>query len=109
MRNYVCHLPVVNPPDVLYHGTYSIISHQILEQGLSSNIPCDVHLTADLSIAQRFATRRACSTNSKAVVYKIDAKRMLQDGFIFYRQFLSTFIVDIVPPQYVSQLENITC
>ena len=85
------------PPDVLYHGTPESSIAAILESGLDKRARHAVHLSPDVETATRVGSRRG-----KAVVLQIDAKAMDGDGHEFTRSENGVWLVEIVPPKYLS-------
>ena len=99
-----CYLKQVTPPDVLYHGTSDFCSDNINQNGLISEIDYNVHSTSDYTLAEKFAHRGAIRYGCEPLVYKIDCKHMIEDGFIFYQHpgILNAYITDIVPAKYLT-------
>lgn len=88
------------PPDVLYHGTVAKFLAAILETGLQKMARHHVHLSPDVETARKVGMRRG-----KPVVLSIDACRMAGAGFEFFLSANGVWLVDRVPPEYLSQLE----
>jgi putative RNA 2'-phosphotransferase len=85
------------PPAVLYHGTIASAVDAIMREGLSRMHRHHVHLSGDLETAKKVGGRRG-----KPVVLKVDAARMRSDGHVFYRSANGVWLVDVVPPEYLS-------
>jgi putative RNA 2'-phosphotransferase len=94
-------LPVQTPPAVLYHGTHSKVVDTILTTGLQKMSRHHVHLTTDLESAQRVGARRG-----KSCILAIDAQSMDRDGYQFYCTENNVWLVDNIPPKYLSFLES---
>jgi putative RNA 2'-phosphotransferase len=90
-------LEVATPPDLLYHGTYRDAVAPILATGLQKMSRHHVHLSADRQTAERVGSRRG-----QSYIFNIDAAAMVADGFQFYRSANHVWLVDAVPPQYLS-------
>lgn len=89
-------LPVVTPPDVLFHGTASRFSEAILLSGLERRARHHVHLTQDrqtaVSVGQRYGA---------PVVLRIDAGRMAALGHEFRCSANGVWLVDGVPAEFI--------
>ena len=90
-------LPSVVPPDVLYHGTPTRNLDSIRATGLDRRQRQHVHLSADVATAERVGSRRG-----ECVVLVIDAARMHADGHEFRVSTNGVWLVDAVPPEYLS-------
>lgn len=93
-----------SPPDVLYHGTASRFLDSILSVGLSKMNRHHVHLTENTHSAISVGSRYG-----KAVLLAIDAKSMYQQGCTFYKSSNDVWLVDAVPPMFISISECVTC
>jgi putative RNA 2'-phosphotransferase len=89
-------LPVVTPPDVLYHGTATRFLDSILATGLDKRQRHHVHLTDSLTTASAVGQRYG-----KLVLLAVDAGRMCADGHVFHRSDNGVWLTDAVPPQYL--------
>ncbi|MGV3615216.1 MAG: RNA 2'-phosphotransferase [Fimbriimonas sp.] len=87
------------PPAVLYHGTPDTAVEAILADGLQKMSRHAVHLSADISTATIVGRRRG-----KATILRIDAAKMSQDGFTFYRSENGVWLVEAVPPIYLRRI-----
>ena len=90
-------LSPVKPPNILYHGTYTQALTAIFNEGLCKMNRHHVHLSADVATAIKVGQRRG-----KPVVLKIDARRMTEAGFLFYLSDNQVWLVDIVPPEFIT-------
>ncbi|WP_373544257.1 RNA 2'-phosphotransferase [Chamaesiphon sp.] len=95
-------LPVQTPPETLYHGTHVQAIAAILVIGLQKMSRHHAHLTTDLNMAFKVGGRRG-----KSVVLVIDTIAMIADGYHFYRTENDVWLVDEVPPQYLTQLDRV--
>ncbi len=85
------------PPDVLLHGTGAQNRDSILEQGLHKGRRHHVHLSRDLETALKVGAR-----HGKPLIFRVDALKMNADGFEFFRSDNGVWLVEEVPPQYLS-------
>ena len=85
------------PPDVLYHGTPEKFVEAILRDGLKKMQRHHVHLSPTRETATKVGERRG-----KPVILCIDAKHMHSDGITFYLTPNKVWLVDEVPPKYLS-------
>ena len=87
------------PPDELFHGTVDRFLASILAEGLRPGERHAVHLSADRATAERVGARRG-----RAVVLRVDAAAMVRDGVGFTRSDNGVWLVDAVPPRYLTRL-----
>jgi putative RNA 2'-phosphotransferase len=85
------------PPPVLYHGTATRFVEAILAEGLKSRSRQQVHLSLDEVTAHRVGQR-----HGKPVILKVDAARMHMQGFKFYVADNGVWLIDEVPPEFLS-------
>lgn len=85
------------PPDLLYHGTHPQVVNTILKEGLQKMSRHHVHLSVDILTAKKVGQRRG-----KPVILEINAKKMSEDGFTFYCSDNNVWLVDYIPPQYLT-------
>ncbi|MFI6820429.1 RNA 2'-phosphotransferase [Micromonospora sp. NPDC050187] len=86
------------PPDLLYHGTSQGALDSIMATGLHRGDRHHVHLSADVPTARRVGARRG----GAVVVLTVDAAAMTGDGHLFYRSANGVWLVDAVPPAYLT-------
>ena len=86
------------PPDLLYHGTHPQVVNTILKEGIKKMSRHHVHLSVDILTAEKVGQRRG-----KPIILQIDTKKMNEDGFIFYCSDNNIWLVDFVPPQYLTK------
>ncbi|MCW2899343.1 MAG: phosphotransferase KptA/Tpt1 [Streptosporangiaceae bacterium] len=89
-------LPVVEPPDVLYHGTVERFLPAIRRDGLRAMARRDVHLSGDEETARRVGARRG-----EPVVLSVDAAAMAASGHEFRLSPNGVWLVGSVPPRYL--------
>jgi putative RNA 2'-phosphotransferase len=87
----------VVPPVVLYHGTPVDACVVIKREGLKPMSRHHVHLSGDTETAAKVGGRRG-----KFAVLVIDAKSMLSDGLKFFISDNGVYLVDHVPPKYIT-------
>jgi putative RNA 2'-phosphotransferase len=85
------------PPEVLYHGTGEKSVPAILETGLTKMSRHHVHLSREIETAHKVGSR-----HGRPVVLAIAADAMSQAGFSFYCSENGVWLVDEVPPQYLT-------
>ena len=95
-------LPVQTPPDTLDRGTHVQAIAAILVTGLQKMSRHYVHLTTDLKMAFKVGSRRG-----ESVIFAVDTIAMIADGCRFYRTENDVWLVDAVPPQYLTQLDRV--
>jgi putative RNA 2'-phosphotransferase len=86
------------PPDTLYHGTATKFLPSILETGLKRMKRHHVHLSSDTDTAAKVGIR-----HGKLAILEVNAKAMVETGFVFYRSVNGVWLVDTVPTEYLSQ------
>ncbi|GAA2135094.1 RNA 2'-phosphotransferase [Actinomadura napierensis] len=89
-------LPVVPPPDLLYHGTPERHAESIRREGLRPMGRHAVHLSADDETARRVGARRGAP-----VVLVVEAGRMAADGHEFRVSANGVWLAGAVPPEYL--------
>ena len=92
-------LEEVRPPDVLFHGTASRFGDAIRRDGLKAMSRQHVHLSPDEATALAVGRR-----HGKPVIFRVDAKRMADGGFRFYRSANGVWLVEAVPPEYLAEI-----
>ncbi|MDI6027589.1 RNA 2'-phosphotransferase [Corticibacterium sp. UT-5YL-CI-8] len=91
-------LTPAQPPETLYHGTKTSLLGIILTEGLTRQSRQHVHLSPDIETAAIVGNRRKGETT----ILKIAAQRMAFEGMVFYLSENGVWLVDHVPPQYLS-------
>ena len=92
-------LEPAEPPPELYHGTPERNLPKILQGGLRKMSRHHVHLSPDEKTAAAVGRRRG-----RPVVLVVDAHAMRRDGWEFYRSGNGVWLVEHVPPRYLSRL-----
>ena len=93
-------LPIVTPPDVLYHGTSTDSVSDIMSEGLKPGTRLHVHLSADVDTAIKVGRRHGIPS-----VLKVDTKAMTTDGITFYLSNNGVWLTEYVNPVYISLIE----
>lgn len=91
-------LKATDPPKVLYHGTATRFLGKILNagEGLMPGSRLYVHLSKDFETAMKVGERHGVPA-----VLKVDARRMTEDGFVFYLSENQVWLVEKVPVEYL--------
>ncbi|AXI47910.1 RNA 2'-phosphotransferase [Sulfitobacter sp. SK012] len=84
------------PPAALFHGTARSNLDSIFVSGLEAKGRSQVHLSTDETTAKKVGER-----HGKAVILSVDAERMHNDGFLFYRADNGVWLTDRVPRDYL--------
>lgn len=88
----------LDPPSVLYHGTAEKYVDSIEKNGLIPKSRLYVHLSSDFETAVNVGSR-----HGNPVVYSVDAKSMLRDGYKFYLSENGVWLTNEVPASYLSK------
>jgi len=89
------------PPKFLYHGTATRFLESIRKEGLLPGLRQYVHLSQDEQTALAVGQR-----HGKPVVLKIEALRMHQQGFKFYQSENGVWLVNDVPVEQLSSINQ---
>jgi putative RNA 2'-phosphotransferase len=92
-------LPVADPPAVLFHGTGPASAAAIEQEGLVPMRRQFVHLSSTEETARRVGARHG----GRPVVFTVDAARAHADGVVFRRAGDDTWLVDELPPSYLTR------
>ncbi len=90
-------LQPLTPPATLFHGTATKNKEAILAQGLNKGKRHHVHLSREVQTAIQVGSR-----HGKPLVLTIDALGMHANGFDFYRSDNGVWLVEEVPPRFIS-------
>ena len=88
------------PPDVLWHGTGEKFVPSIDAQGLLPKGRLYVHLSSDMGTARKVGSR-----HGKPVIYRIDCRKMCEDGYRFCLSANKVWLTKAVPAEYLSKVE----
>lgn len=91
-------LEPASPPPVLYHGTGERSVASIEANGLRKMARHHIHLSRDIATATRVGAR-----HGKPIVFVIDAQAMSEAGHVFYLSANGVWLVESVPPEYLSR------
>lgn len=93
-------LEPVTPPAVLYHGTVDRFVASIRAEGLRRGKRHHVHLSETVETAVVVGSRRG-----RAVVLRVRAGAMHDDGHEFFRSENGVWLTEHVPPHYLEEPE----
>lgn len=88
------------PPKVLYHGSAKKYTASIEQYGLLPKTRLYVHLSSNVETAITVGSR-----HGKAVVYSVDAKSMVEDGYTFYLSVNNVWLIKEVPVKYLKRIK----
>ena len=91
-------LKEVQPPEVLWHGTGEKYVASIDREGLISKSRLYVYLSADFQTALKVGSR-----HGKPVVYAVDARRMHEEGYVFFLSVNGVWLTQRVPMAYLKK------
>ncbi len=89
-------MKTATPPPVLYHGTGEKFLASIRKQGLLPKSGLYVHLSDDSETAKTVGKR-----HGRPVIFCIDARKMVEDGYTFYLSANGVWLTEKVPIQYL--------
>lgn len=87
------------PPMYLYHGTGEKYQSSIDKEGLIPKSRLYVHLSKDVETAQAVGKR-----HGRPVIYRIDAARMAEDGYVFYCSVNGVWLTKRVLVKYMEKM-----
>ena len=87
------------PPDVLYHGTGEKYVPSIEKQGLIPKSRLYVHLSSDVDTAKKVGSR-----HGKPVIYRVDCRKMSEDGYRFFLSVNGVWLTKEVPARYLTRM-----
>lgn len=85
------------PPDLLYHGTAKAFVKSIMSQGVQKGNRLYVHLSTTIDAATKVGAR-----HGEPVVLCIDAKRMHEDGIMFFLSRNGVWLTEFVDVKYIN-------
>ena len=85
------------PPDILWHGTGEKYVASIKEGGLLPKTRLYVHLSSDMETAKKVGSR-----HGKPVVFRVDCRKMVQDGYAFFLSANNVWLTKEVPATYMT-------
>jgi putative RNA 2'-phosphotransferase len=87
---------VVEPPEMLFHGTATRFLESIQKQGLLKGNRHQVHLSKNKDTATKVGSR-----HGKVVVLRVKAAEMHKAGFEFFVSENQVWLTDYVPVEYL--------
>jgi putative RNA 2'-phosphotransferase len=90
-------LEPIAPPEYLYHGTATRFHASIQQHGLLRGKRDYVHLSPDEDTARKVGAR-----HGEPLVLVVKAGEMHAAGFVFYRSANGVWLIDHVPPEYLT-------
>jgi putative RNA 2'-phosphotransferase len=94
-------LEVIQPPDILYHGTIERFLASILVEGLKKGKRHHVHLSKDVETARKVGARRG-----KPIILQVDARKMHDAGFKFFLSANVVWLTDTVPSTFLMRMRG---
>ena len=91
-------LPIVTPPDILYHGTGEKYAEAIEREGLVPKSRLYVHLSGDVKTAENVGRR-----HGKPVIFCVNSGEMHRAGYVFYRSVNGVWLTKRVAPQFLTR------
>ena len=92
-------LEEVKPPEYLWHGTGEKYAQSISQMGLIPKSRLYVHLSSDTETALTVGKR-----HGTPIIFRVNAEKMYQDGFKFYRSVNGVWLTKHVPVDYLSEV-----
>ncbi len=89
-------LTIIEPPEILYHGTGEKYKVSIDKEGLKPRTRLHVHLSEDRETAIVVGTR-----HGNPIVYRVESKKMYKGGYVFYRSENGVWLTKEVPVRYL--------
>lgn len=90
-------LEVVEPPEILFHGTVEKFINAILTDGIQKGSRQYVHLSADTETATSVGNRRG-----KPIILKVQAQKMANQGYKFYLSENKVWLCDHIPANFLT-------
>lgn len=94
-------LEEVMPPGYLWHGTATKYMESIDKEGLVPKSRLYVHLSGDVETATNVGKR-----HGKLLMYKVLSKKMVEDGYKFYKSVNGVWLTKTVPAEYLEKQQN---
>ena len=86
------------PPDILWHGTGEKYVSSIEAEGLIPKSRLYVHLSSDPETAKKVGSR-----HGRPVIFEIDCRRMVKDGYRFFISANQVWLTKEVPARYLKK------
>ena len=87
------------PPDTLWHGTGEKYVSSIDVQGLIPKSRLYVHLSSDEETARKVGSR-----HGRPIIYRVDCRKMMDDGCQFFLSANHVWLTKEVPAKYLEKL-----
>jgi putative RNA 2'-phosphotransferase len=87
------------PPDILWHGTGQKDVSSIDVQGLILKSRLYVHLSSDMETARKVGSR-----HGRPVIYRLECRKMTEDGYRFFLSANHVWLTKEVPEEYLKKL-----
>lgn len=97
-------LKPITPPEFLYHGTAERFLKDIMVEGLKKMNRHHVHLYKEEDIKKAKDTGQRHQKGTSGVILVIDAKKMQNDGFVFYKTDNNVYLTDFVHSKYIKKM-----
>lgn len=91
------------PTDVLWHGSATRFVRSICQSGLIPMSRLYVHLSKDIETAVKVGKR-----HGEPVVFAVDTKAMVKDGYHFYLSANGVWLTKEVPYRYLTRIKSLT-
>ena len=88
------------PPDILWHGTGEKYVSSIDSEGLIPKSRRYVHLSGDIQTARKVGSRYG-----RSVIYEVDCRRMVADGYRFFLSANQVWLTKEVPAIYLTRVK----
>ena len=95
-------LSPLTPPKKLYHGTAPKNRLSIYEKGILKMSRQYVHLSEDFDTAFNVGLR----TCRFPIIFLVDAEKMNENGYKFYKSENGVWLIDFVPSEYIIEVER---
>lgn len=92
-------LETKTPPQYLYHGTGEKYVTSIEQRGLIPKSRLYVHFSSEFETAVDVGSR-----HGNPVVYRVNSRKMADDGFKFYLSVNNVWLTTVVPLEYLEKL-----
>ena len=90
------------PPEIIYHGTTHRAARLIRFEGIKKMDRDFVHLSSTIQMAYQVGKRR----DPHPVIFQVHARQAANDGRRFYPTASGIWLINYVPPQYLSILNS---
>lgn len=95
-------LETAKPPEFLWHGTGEKYLASIEKNGLIPKSRLYVHISSDIDTARKVGQR-----HGKAVIFRVFAGKMQEDGYTFYCSKNGVWLTKEVPVRYLEKMKEV--